>query len=494
MLQINNTKDFNKFLITEKLNDKFNSFKTLSEHQKEIFIPLVLKLDNIIKASMSWDNIITLSGSAGVGKTFVTSKIIELFTLMKYNITITAPTHKALSVISKTLNELDISKEKINTKTIHSYLNLKQQKDYNTGKTSFVPDKKKEILNTDLLIVDESSMVGESIYEYIIQAIEHDKCKAVLFIGDYYQLPSVEGNTSNVFSINNKYKLKEIVRQAEDSYIIEISTKARDIIKSKKYEDVVEFIQNNSDAKLEIFYNNEDFIEDFTTPEDWYKNDKILTSFKNNDVDYYNKLIRNKYWATQNIYDVDTLRKGDTIIFQSAHVVNEKVIHQNSEIIELSEAIQKTLSIKPNYTLNYWSCKNVRNNEPFNVLDPQSEDLYKMLLNKQASKAKKTKSYEKRKEEWKKFFTFKEFFVDVKYTYSSTIHKLQGSTYDTVYIDLTSLAQSFEYTKDKDLFYRLIYVALTRASKNIKILLPQNNNDMYYEKQKDIISNMNFNF
>ncbi|MEA2019714.1 MAG: ATP-binding domain-containing protein, partial [Campylobacterota bacterium] len=250
----------------------------------------------------------------------------------------------------------------------------------------------------------------------------------------------------------------------------------------------------NSDAKLEIFYNHDEFIEDFTTPNDWYKNDKVLASFKNSDVDYYNKLIRNKYWEAHNTFNPDTLIKGDTIIFQSAHVVNDKVIHQNSETAELSEAIKTTLTTKSNHTLHYWQCKNIKNNEPFNVLDPQSMGLYKMLLNKQAQKAKKSKNYQEKQKEWKIFFAFKEFFVDVKYRFASTIHKLQGSTYDTVYIDLISLAQSFEYTKDKDLFYRLIYVSLTRAAKHIKILLPQNDSYIHYEKQRDMLSSMDFDF
>ncbi|MCI0501381.1 MAG: ATP-binding domain-containing protein, partial [Epsilonproteobacteria bacterium] len=60
---------------------------------------------------------------------------------------------------------------------------------------------------------------------------------------------------------------------------------------------------------------------------------------------------------------------------------------------------------------------------------------------------------------WKLFFQIKELFVDVKYTYASTIHKLQGSTYETIYIDLTDI----ERMHDKDMMYRLLYVAITRA-------------------------------
>ena len=42
---------------------------------QNVFIPLVLQLDNIIKTGMAWDNIITLSGSAGVGKHLLLQKL-----------------------------------------------------------------------------------------------------------------------------------------------------------------------------------------------------------------------------------------------------------------------------------------------------------------------------------------------------------------------------------------------------------------------------------
>lgn len=84
--------------------------------------------------------------------------------------------------------------------------------------------------------------------------------------------------------------------------------------------------------------------------------------------------------------------------------------------------------------------------------------------------ARKEKDYKKRKKMWENFFALKEFFADVKYTFASTIHKLQGSTYDTVYIDLFSLSANTYI--DRDQLYRLVYVAMTRAAKDIKILIP----------------------
>jgi exodeoxyribonuclease V len=481
----------NRLLNSTELDTKFKSFSKLTKHQKDIFIPLALEIENVIKNNMVSDNIISLSGSAGVGKTFVTSKIIELFNILNYNITITAPTHKAVNVLSDMLKKDNL--ENISIRTIQSFLNLRQQKSFDTGSINFVPEYKNDILKTDLLIIDESSMVGNKLYEYIIQAIEQDRCKAVLFIGDYYQLPAIEGGKSPIFESKNRYKLEKIVRQAKNSYIIDLSTKIRNVIKTKQYEDITNFIQENSDDKLEIFYSSEEFINDFTTPDNWYKNEKILTSFSNDDVNHYNKIIRGKYWEAHNNFNPATLIKDDILVLQSAHLIDNKIIHQNNETITISKVEPSAIKILGE-TLNYFECTNKINNKILNILDPQSKNMYNDRLNRVALKAKREKNKQERNKIWKIFFTLKEFFVDVKYSFASTIHKLQGSTYETVYIDLTSLAKNFEYTKDKDLFFRLIYVALTRASKNVKILLPNNNISDYYNQQKDILTNIDFEF
>lgn len=60
-------------------------------------------------------------------------------------------------------------------------------------------------------------------------------------------------------------------------------------------------------------------------------------------------------------------------------------------------------------------------------------------------------------------------FAEIQYIHSSTIHKLQGSTYDTTYIDIFSLI-NHPYMSD-DEKYRLTYVAVTRARYDIKIFM-----------------------
>jgi len=140
----------------------------LNSHQLELFEKITVQLDAIIKTGMVWDNMVALSGAAGTGKTYLTTAIIEHLK-SHYHVTITAPTHKALSVIVRNIHENKIVG--VSAKTIHSFLNIKLFTDYDKGIQKFVPDKtKKNLDTTDILIVDESSMVSDELFEFITQA------------------------------------------------------------------------------------------------------------------------------------------------------------------------------------------------------------------------------------------------------------------------------------------------------------------------------------
>lgn len=455
--------------------------------QNQAFEQIATKLENIVKTDMVWDNEITLSGAAGTGKTYLTTKLVQKLQ-NEFHITITAPTHKALQVLRTNLFDADI--DNVDTKTIQSFLNIRLNTNFDNGTQKFEPIKSKEKDNTktDILIVDESSMVSADLYGYIVKAIESSRVKAVLFVGDEYQLLPVDNMDNKVFDIKTKYKLDKIVRQAKDSYIINMATKARNIIKSKNYISIKEFFNNEAfSSSIEFFNNIEDFHNDFCTPDTWAKKDKVIASFTNNSVESHNRIIRSRYWQEQNIDSTPVLQKGDKVIFQQANVIDEKVVHQNSDIVTLSYA-KKTRIEKPLF-IDFWDCKDI-NNKPFKVIDPDSKERLKIVLDKLAKDAKYEKDYGKRTQKWKLFYNIKEMFIDVKYTFASTIHKLQGSTYKTVYIDLREI----ETMKDKDMMYRLLYVAVTRAASHIKILLPDGSDDQLVQHQDNILGSLDSQF
>lgn len=89
------------------------------------------------------------------------------------------------------------------------------------------------------------------------------------------------------------------------------------------------------------------------------------------------------------------------------------------------------------------------------------------ILNDYACFAR-TSNYPYNSEWWYKYFKLRDTFSDIQYVFASTIHKLQGSTYETAYIDLSSLIDNRNISKD--LLFRLVYVAITRAKKCVKIL------------------------
>ena len=431
--------------------------------QNQAFKEILAKLKEIVNTNMVWDNIISLSGAAGTGKTYLTAKLIKQLN-DDYNITITAPTHKALQVLRKNILANDI--ENVETKTLQSFLNIRLVTNFDNGTQKFEPlkSKNKDTSKTDVLIIDESSMVSADLYSYILQAIESYRVKAVLFVGDEYQLLPVDNMDTKIFDIKSKYRLNKIVRQARDSYIINIATKARNIIKSKQYITLSEFFADDTfSSNIKFFNNTEEFYDDFCTPNNWATQDKVIASFTNKSVDTHNKIIRNRYWQERGKENIPTLLEDDKVIFQQANIIDERVVHQNSDIVKLSYAkkiYQESLQI------NYWDCKDLAQ-QPFKVVDPASSARFKIVLDKIAKDAKYEKNHQKRVEKWQLFYAIKETFIDVKYTYASTIHKLQGSTYETVYIDLSEI----ENMKDKDMMFRLLYVAITRASKNVKILL-----------------------
>ena len=158
---------------------------------------------------------------------------------------------------------------------------------------------------------------------------------------------------------------------------------------------------------------------------------------------------------------------GDRIVFQDSNVRNGMILHHNSDDVIISNAEKKYSEYLDMY---YWECRDA-NNLDFRIIDKNSLFKFNEFMKKLADKAKKEFDKEKRALLWENFFELREYFVDVKYSFASTIHKLQGSTYETVYIDLMSL--SYIDKLDKDTLFRLMYVAITRASKNIKILIPQ---------------------
>ena len=479
-----------------KINE-LNKTALLTPHQKEVFDSIIghieERVENLLKSDCIEKYLLSLTGAAGTGKTYLTVQIARYFEEKvksltypqqhSYSFVITAPTHKAVSVIADTLQQAGIE---ASCKTIHSFLGIKPFIDYNTGVECYTVDKtNKTKESTAILMVDESSMIGAELYHFILEAIEEGRVDLVLFIGDPYQLLPVNDSVNPVYELKYQFSLTEVVRQANDSYIINIATELRERIVAKEFIDLKQFFMECGKryAELYLFHNKVDFLEAFYEGEKWFDDDKILASHRNKNVDAFNREIRRKYWHQKGIDNPPTLVSGDKLRFKEAYSVRDITLYYNNQIVKL-EKVEKlyheTLHIE------YWECKAVgcSKQQIFRVVDPESASVFNDKLDLIAKNAKRAKFPDNRKL-WKAFYKVRNMFVDVQYVFSSTIHKLQGSTYDETFIDLFSLADNHYMGMEEK--YRLAYVAVTRASREVRVFIPATSEKFFLNQDIDML-------
>ena len=454
--------------------------RNLTTHQQEIFNDIVNDLTkNMQHFSMNDDaqrHLRSLTGSAGTGKSFLTvqivSHMVDFIRNLPYshkNIAITAPTHKAVGILREELKQNGIQ---VHCSTLHSFLKVKLKRDYNTGAEKFVADKFDPSQNeASILVVDESSMISSELYDLIVEAIETRKIQEVLFIGDPYQLLSIGDRENKVYQLEKQYKLTQIVRQKKDNDIISLSQKLKNRIQDQNFIPLDEIFKEITNSKdIEIFSDRDAFVEDFYKNKDWHTEDKIFTSYTNATVDSLNDIIRTQYWKEQGIVEPEYLMKGDTIRFKSSlnadgvESVITNGVFRNDEEVKLDSA---KLIVDTKLGIKYWKCSvEDRRSDVFHVLDPNSLIAFNKILQNIAVDARHAKFHYIRKY-WRKYYGLKYSFGHVGYSFSATIHKLQGSTYDSAYIDLNSLM--YDTRMDEDMKYRLVYVAITRARHSIKV-------------------------
>jgi len=440
----------------------------LTPHQRKVYNEIISDLNDIFKGDYE-DNRISLSGSAGVGKTFLTIKIIQELQKNNFNTVVTAPTHKALSVIGDSLKKYGIKGVKL--RTLHSFLHLKMDIEEETGKKIFVPNtEKKDKEYAGVLIVDESSMIGNDLFDYINDEIQSKRVGAVLFVGDPYQLPPVNSEKNSIFTLQQSYMLKQVIRQKEDSYIITIATKIRDCIINKDFSHSINSFFASQMEGLEIFDDRGAFLSAFygTGHNGWDNKNQIIADYTNDSVNFYNKVVRDEYWRVKGNHHPKQLEVGDVVIFQDSYLAGDEIRFDNGSVAKIKKC-SKALDKK--YKWEYWLCVDEYGDE-FKVMSNESNPTYMNMLEGKIEIAKNATPGFARRNSWVDYYKLKERYASIKFNYASTIHKLQGSTYETVFIDIRKMQNLYRYSEnvEKEFLYRLLYVAVTRASDDIVVL------------------------
>ncbi|MEA1892312.1 MAG: AAA family ATPase [Campylobacterota bacterium] len=138
-------------------------------------------LEDIVKKLLQKQNIF-LTGGAGVGKTTITREVIEVFETEAKKVAKLASTGMAATLIDG--------------QTLHSFLDLgiasNIQELERDAKLEAKKRIKKLISKMDLIVIDEISMVSDSLLEMVrLRLIQADFRGAILVVGDFLQLPPV---------------------------------------------------------------------------------------------------------------------------------------------------------------------------------------------------------------------------------------------------------------------------------------------------------------
>lgn len=151
--------------------------------------------------------VLVITGGPGTGKTTLVRGILEIFAARRLRIALCAPTGRAAKRLSETTGR--------EAKTIHRLL------EFDPAFGGFRRDRE-NYLATDLLIVDEASMVDVVLMNQLLRAVPAWAC--VVLVGDVDQLPSVGPGAVLKDVIASKavpvVRLTEIFRQAGQSGIV----------------------------------------------------------------------------------------------------------------------------------------------------------------------------------------------------------------------------------------------------------------------------------
>ena len=154
--------------------------------------------------------VLVLTGGPGTGKTTVVRALIHIFDSMGYAIALAAPTGRAAKRMSEATSR--------EAKTVHRLLEMSYDVD---GRAVFNRNDF-DLLDEQIIIVDEASMIDSSLMCALLKAIKPGA--RIIIIGDSDQLPSVgAGNVLRDIVESRRFstvRLTEIFRQAQQSLIV----------------------------------------------------------------------------------------------------------------------------------------------------------------------------------------------------------------------------------------------------------------------------------
>jgi ATP-dependent exoDNAse (exonuclease V) alpha subunit len=381
-----------------------------------------------------------LTGGAGVGKSYITNEVISDYR------------KRGKQVVS--LGSTGVSAVNIGGFTVHSFFvfgiasNFEELAATDKRAKKRLADLKKVLKATDLIIIDEISMVSTDLLDMIAYRLNaYGYLGKVLFVGDFFQLPPVQkGNGRNDIFGEKLYAFESMAWERFDLTVIELT-------EMKRTQDA-EFTHILSKVRKGIC--DEEVVQymlDLCNHEEVYESEPTYLFGRNAEVEQRNR-------ASLNRLDTE-----ETIIFASLEkfgAVHEKRLESWKKLLPVSEQLTLKVGVPVLFTVNKWG-KFVNGErgtlraieEEYLLVEKEGEfvrverhefDLLDMVV------------HDDGKVEQLSLATLKQF--PLKLAYAVTIHKSQGMSIDRLVCDVNHIFAPSQF-----------YVAISRATdpKQLKI-------------------------
>ena len=209
--------ELNSARMLSDLNIKCNAtIPEIEKNLKQVENTYEIELDELQRMAVieaARNGILILTGGPGTGKTTTINAIIRFFEEQGMDILLAAPTGRAAKRMQETTHQ--------EARTIHRLLELSKVPEMGDGRYVFERNESNP-LETDVVIIDEMSMVDITLLNSLLKAIVVGT--RLIMVGDVNQLPSVgPGNVLKDLIASHQFnvvKLTKIFRQASQSDII----------------------------------------------------------------------------------------------------------------------------------------------------------------------------------------------------------------------------------------------------------------------------------
>lgn len=416
---------------------------------------------------------IVLNSPAGTGKTFTISKLQLVMNNLPHDdrrkITVLAPTNKAKDVLISnnimaiTIHQFFKSEKKINDDGIITYpLSLPDINKYTNA----------------IIIIDECSMINDEMFD-LFEIIS--LTSLVIYAGDHIQLPPIQPKKKDD-RLNEKVKStrSKVFETGYETWEFTKNMRSKiyssTIMLTKARDAVVKKIMPPSISSMTI----DEILPYFEEIED----DSIILAYSNERVNFYNKRVR-EFLFCKDGSELQPYYINEVLIFTGLRTNNNGYRYSTG-----STVIIKSLSTE-SITLNYAECDcdletdfnrslckahKFRYGSVFikfyKIIDQNGITWY--ICHRDSLKAFKELSNQylkicimrKKSYIWKQYYDWIDLYSpDLKYRYSSTIHKSQGSQWRNVFVDRKNLIRCSQ--NDQLLKVNGYYTAISRMTTEV---------------------------